>query len=64
MRIALILLAFSLGLFLGSYRATEDIISEVETWHIARYHKDGSWVITYKNGTVQSGCAEGGLCND
>lgn len=32
--------------------------------HIMRQWEDGSYKIEYKNGSIITGCVEGGLCND
>lgn len=35
-----------------------------EIIHTARVYEDGSYNITYKDGTSETGCNKGGLCND
>ena len=35
-----------------------------EIIHTARVYEDGSYVIEYKDGTSETGCNKGGLCND
>ena len=35
-----------------------------EIIHTARVYEDGSYTIQYKDGTSETGCNKGGLCND
>ena len=59
-----VFLTLVVGIFIGTQITQNDVINEMESWHVARFYEDGSWNVEYKDGTKDSGCVDNGLCQD
>ncbi len=62
--VLLLIVVFLGGKIYGSAQAQNIVVKDMKTWHTARFYEDGSWRVEKQNGSVNTGCIEGGLCND